>query len=295
MEPRNRGPCRHFPAAARKSAPFPLPRRPLRVFLSAFSMTTPSRPWRFDENGDPVEVPTACAGWQIRHWTPGARGRGRLVRDASGTPLPLPAHASAETFDELVQRRPGRYVLTAIDKDGKRIRRARDCEIVVDEPARATAPTMSAELPRLVALVEELVQVTKELALTQRRSVDEQRRIANALEALRVTTGAGPVPQPSSPTPAPPTPAASSAPAPASPGDAPAATLDAYVEAVATLLSPDESALLLRVLDVARDDKRTRRWLRQLFRDVDVTVGAARFRESLSEADAIAAGASKLQ
>lgn len=78
--------------------------------------------WLYDPEGDPVIIPPACVGFQVRFWSPNQRGLGTVVVDVrNGRPLILPRSTSPDEFAARVGYKVGRYRLFLLDGAHRRI------------------------------------------------------------------------------------------------------------------------------------------------------------------------------
>lgn len=78
--------------------------------------------WLYDPEGDPVVIPAACVGFQVRYWSPNQRGTGTVVVDVrNGRPLILPRSTSPDEFAERVGYKVGRYRLFLLDGAHRRM------------------------------------------------------------------------------------------------------------------------------------------------------------------------------
>lgn len=78
--------------------------------------------WLYDPEGDPVVIPAACVGFQVRYWSPNQRGTGTVVVDVrNGRPLILPRSTSPDEFVERVGYKVGRYRLFLLDGAHRRM------------------------------------------------------------------------------------------------------------------------------------------------------------------------------
>ena len=98
---------------------------------SAFSWTDDDgavdrcAPWLFDVDANPVRLPVEAIGFRVRYWPFGSHGLGELVRGRDGLPLFVRRTGGPEEFRDLVDGRPGKYKLAAIDQSYEAMPRVR--------------------------------------------------------------------------------------------------------------------------------------------------------------------------
>jgi hypothetical protein len=188
--------------------------------------------WLYDADGDPIDVPASCAGFRIRHWPPGARGIGTIVRDqVTGAPLVVPSSATPDQFRDLVGDRPGRYVLTLVDQVGRPLRRAPEGIVVLGnalEAATVAPNALTQILERIDALERATLQALAQLtaSVEQLRAMVDPRRAASAMPPVPAPRPAPPQSAPIARTKPAPAPAPRAAPrAPSAPPSSPAEIL----------------------------------------------------------------------
>jgi hypothetical protein len=162
--------------------------------------------WLYDPEGDPVIIPAACVGFQVRYWSPNQRGTGTVVVDVrNGRPLILPRSTSPDEFAERVGYKVGRYRLFLLDGAHRRM----ECSpgqieitpemaaargVVEAGPAPSTAPPTGdggALVAQVLAFVERMsAQAFAQSSSAQHELAESQRHLTTQV-ATMVGTASG--------------------------------------------------------------------------------------------------------
>lgn len=100
----------------------------------------------FDEQGTPIELPSAAVGWRVRKLR--ARGRPELVYSADGLPLILPIDASLIEFRSVVHEE-GCYRLDPVDEQRRGVAEARSAYVRL--ALRPEPPWTRAAMPSAIS------------------------------------------------------------------------------------------------------------------------------------------------
>lgn len=99
----------------------------------------------FDQDGDPIEVPSAAVSWRVRKLP--VRGRPQVVYGSDGLPLIVPIGATLAEFRSAVQLE-GRYRLDPVDELRREVAGARAAYVRLAPPAGAAVVARAATAAR---------------------------------------------------------------------------------------------------------------------------------------------------
>jgi hypothetical protein len=159
---------------------------PIGSLVSMNGSQTKQSPLAWSQTGDAIELPESATQWRVRRLNGGAKGGApELVYGLDGLPLVVDIGINAADFAELVERRPGKYRLDAVDDQRKAVQGVQPAYFVLSGSESAGRGEVSTGTPDMA--LRTLAEVFVKQSAHVNALIDACTRLVGAVDSAGVS------------------------------------------------------------------------------------------------------------